>query len=90
MLVPAHNWLKACLDGTVRFVGEPFSSNNCGFESSDVVTIYSVLTHDAPQNHVSSLNCADVYLWMEIIDSDTYLIAVHKCMQRSYSHFRCV
>lgn len=29
-------------------VGEPFSSNNCGFESPDVVTIHTDLTHDAP------------------------------------------
>lgn len=29
-------------------VGEPFSSNNCGFESPDVVTTHTHLTHDAP------------------------------------------
>lgn len=48
MLMPAHNWLKACLDGTVGFVGEPLSSNNCGFESSDSARIHTVGTHDAP------------------------------------------
>lgn len=47
MLMPAHNWLKACLDGTVGFVGEPLSSNNCGFESSDSARIHTVGTHDA-------------------------------------------
>lgn len=39
--MPAHKWLMACLDGTVGFVGEPLSSNNCGFKSSDSATIHA-------------------------------------------------